>query len=82
MICLICREAGVQDGVTSIAFERGEMSFVVRNVPARVCSHCGEAYVDEIVAVRLLRGAEMLAHGEIYESSIEYDSLAWDHPFA
>jgi len=65
-LCLICRQAETVDGLTSVHFERGEMRFVVDNVPARVCLSCGEAYLEEQVAVRLLRDADaMSAAGEV-----------------
>jgi YgiT-type zinc finger domain-containing protein len=74
MICLICRQAELVDGVTSVAFERDEMRLVVNRVPARVCLSCGEAYVEEAVAVQLLRDAEaMSAAGEI-DGVMEYVS--------
>jgi len=63
MICLICREAEIGEGMTSVIFQRGEMHLQINNVPARVCPNCGEAYVEEAVAVRLLQSAQ-----EIYES--------------
>lgn len=66
MICLICRQAETVDGLTSVYFERREMRLVVNNVPARICPSCGDAYVDEQVAVSLLRGAEaMSAAGDV-----------------
>ena len=66
MICLICRQAETVDGLTSVHFERREMRLVVNHVPARVCPSCGEAYVEEQVAVSLLRGAdELSAAGEV-----------------
>jgi YgiT-type zinc finger domain-containing protein len=72
MICLICRQAELINGLTSVIFERGEMRLMVNNVPARLCPSCGEAYVDEDVAVRLLRDAEaMSAAGELDEV-VEY----------
>ena len=72
MICLICMQAEVVDGFTSVTFERGEMRLVVNNVPARVCPNCGEAYVEQAVAVQLLRdGEEMSAAGRI-EDVIDY----------
>jgi YgiT-type zinc finger domain-containing protein len=58
MICLLCRQAETVDGLTSVLFERGEMRLVVNNVPARVCPSCGEAYVDENVAVKVLQDAD------------------------
>ena len=63
MICLICREAEIAEGITSVIFQRGEMHLQINNVPARVCPSCGEAYVEEAIAVRLLQSAQ-----EIYES--------------
>jgi YgiT-type zinc finger domain-containing protein len=66
MICLICRQAETVDGLTSVRFERGEMKLTVKDVPARVCPSCGEAYVEEDVALRLLQQAEaMSAAGEM-----------------
>lgn len=66
MICLICRQAETFDSLTSVTFERDEMRLVVNNVPARVCPSCGEAYVEENVAVQLLREAdEVSAAGEV-----------------
>ena len=72
MICLICRQAETVDGLTSVHFEREEMRLVVNHVPARVCPSCGETYVEEQVAISLLREAEaMSAAGEV-DSVIEY----------
>ena len=48
------------DGLTSITLERDEIKLVVNHVPACVCRVCGEAYVNEDVAVRLLERAEWL----------------------
>jgi YgiT-type zinc finger domain-containing protein len=72
MICLICRQAAVVDGFTSVKFERGEMRIVVNNVPARVCPSCGEAYVDEEVAVQLLNDAEERSQAGIFVVECEY----------
>lgn len=73
MICLICRQAETLDGLTSIHFERGEMRLVVKDVPARVCPSCGEAYVEEQVAVRLLREAKAMSAAGETDAVIEYD---------
>ena len=65
MKCLICRQAETVDGFTSVTLERDEIKLVVNSVPARVCPSCGEAYVVEDVAVRLLERAEqMIEMGE------------------
>jgi len=63
--CLICRQAETVDGLTFLTLERDETKLVVNGVPARVCPGCGEAYVDEDVALRLLqRAGQMLEMGE------------------
>ena len=75
MICLLCRQAESVDGVTSVLFERGEMKLTVNHVPARVCPSCGEAYVEEDVALRLLQGAEELSAAGELDAVNEYNEL-------
>jgi YgiT-type zinc finger domain-containing protein len=72
MICLICRQAEIIGGLTSVSFQRGEMHLVINNVPARVCPSCGEAYVGEEVAVRLLRDAEVISRAGMLDVHSEY----------
>jgi YgiT-type zinc finger domain-containing protein len=72
MICLICRQAEIVDGPTSITLERGEMKFRVDHVPARICPSCGEAYVEEEVAVQLLQDAEDMSDAGILDVVREY----------
>ncbi len=54
MNCLICRQAEIIDGFTSITFEREEFRLLIHNVPAQICPNCGEAIVDEDVAMQLI----------------------------
>lgn len=61
MKCFICNQAETVAGRTSVLFERGHMSLTIKNVPARICPACGEAYVEESVAANLLRQAEQFA---------------------
>jgi len=72
VICLICRQAELVNEFTSITFERGEMRLVVNHVPARVCPSCGEAYVNEDVAMQLLQNAEEISAVGMIEAMIEY----------
>ena len=67
MNCLICRQAEIVDGFTSITFEREEFRLVVNHVPAQVCPNCGEALVDEDVAIRLLSEAEDVVGQGIFD---------------
>ncbi|HSJ87612.1 MAG TPA: YgiT-type zinc finger protein [Anaerolineales bacterium] len=75
MNCLMCQQAEIIDGQVRVLLKRDEMQLTVNQVPAQVCLSCGEAYVEEDVAVRLLHGAETFsAAGEI-DSSVEYSTL-------
>jgi YgiT-type zinc finger domain-containing protein len=77
MICLVCRQAETVDGLTHVHFERGEMRLVVKNVPARVCPSCGEAYVEENIAVRLLQEADKTYRTGILDETIYFSNI---HP--
>jgi YgiT-type zinc finger domain-containing protein len=72
MICLICRQAELVDGLTAVHFERDEMRLVVNNVPAQICPSCDEAYVTEEVTVQLLRQAQIMSEDGIREKDIKY----------
>jgi YgiT-type zinc finger domain-containing protein len=75
MICLICRQAETVDGRTSVKFERGEMKLTVNNVPARACPNCGEAYVDEDVAVKLLQEGEEKYQAGILDVVLDFNTV-------
>ena len=66
MNCIICRQAELIDGFTSILFERDEFRLLMRNVPAQVCPNCGEALVDEDVAAELLKKTE-----DVFEQGLQ-----------
>ncbi len=58
MKCVICKKGTTKQGVTTVTFERGGLTMIVKNVPAKVCSNCGEAYLDEKTSSKLLKDAE------------------------
>ena len=72
MICLICRQAELVNGLTSVTLERAEIRLTAKNVPAFICPSCGDACVSGDVAVRLLRSAERLVKTGVRESIYEY----------
>lgn len=61
MRCVVCKQADTRQGVTTVTLDRGDSTFVVREVPAQICPNCGEDYVNEKVAAELLRSAEELS---------------------
>ena len=72
MNCLICRQAETIDGFTSITFEREEFRLLINHVPAHICPSCGEAVVDEDVAIRLLSETEDVVNEGIFEGVRDY----------
>jgi YgiT-type zinc finger domain-containing protein len=61
MRCVICKHGETVPGHTTITLERDGLTLVVKNVPAQVCANCGEAYVSEQEAARILAEAEEIA---------------------
>lgn len=61
MMCVICKQAEVVPGTATVTLERDGMTLVVKHVAARVCPNCGEEYVDEDAALRVLDMAERAA---------------------
>ena len=58
MQCVICKHGETQPGRVTVTLERGATTLVFKNVTARVCANCGEAYVDETTTAELLAAAE------------------------
>ena len=52
--CGICKQGVVERGTTTATFETDGTTVVVRNVPADVCSACGEGSYDALTTERLL----------------------------
>ena len=65
MRCVICKHGEVQPGMTTVTLERDTLTLVVKGVPARVCSECGEEYVDDQVAIHLLALVEQAAQAGV-----------------
>jgi YgiT-type zinc finger domain-containing protein len=61
MRCVICKQAETRPGWATVTFERDGLTLVVKRVPAEVCPNCGEEYLDETAASRLLHTAEQAA---------------------
>lgn len=59
--CPICKHGSLLPGAVTVTLERGELTLVVKDVPARVCDICGEEFVNEEISVSLLHVAEASA---------------------
>ena len=62
MKCIICKKGSTKPGTTTITFERGCLTMVVKCVPAQVCPNCGVAYISEEITAKLLKDAEERAN--------------------
>jgi YgiT-type zinc finger domain-containing protein len=72
MKCVICKTGEVKPGTTSFSVERGEMTLVLKRVPARVCDQCGEAYVDEATTRRIEEIAERVQEAGVQVAVQDY----------
>jgi YgiT-type zinc finger domain-containing protein len=61
MTCVVRNEGETRPGTSTVVLQRGGVTGVINDVPARVCASCGEEYVDESVAERVLAAAEASA---------------------
>jgi YgiT-type zinc finger domain-containing protein len=61
MMCAICRQGETRPGTTTVTLERGELTFVAKDVPAMVCGNCGEEYLDAATTEQVLRMADEAA---------------------
>ena len=69
MSCAVAARVRLAATVTLV---RGELTVVVKRVPAQVCANCGEAYVDEATTSRLLRAVEEAARAGVQVEVREY----------
>lgn len=72
MICVICKQAELVPGTATVTLERDSLPLVVKHAAARVCPNCGEEYVDEDAAVRVLDMAERAAQAGVLVDVREY----------
>jgi hypothetical protein len=52
------------------------MRLLVKNIPARVCPGCGEAFLEEQVTEKLLRAAGEISQVRQLDVEVEWSHLA------
>ncbi len=68
MRCFVCKNGTVRPGRITYVVERDGHVVVIRDVPAEVCSQCGEEYFGSETAQALYDQAERIfAHGSDVE---------------
>ncbi len=53
MICVICKNGETEPGVTTLTLEQDSTIIFIRDIPAKVCNNCGEAYIDSQTVAHL-----------------------------
>jgi YgiT-type zinc finger domain-containing protein len=66
--CVICKRGETRAGKTTVTLERAGTTLVVKNVPAKICDNCGEAYVDQEITHQLLKTAD-----EAFRAGVQVD---------
>ena len=72
MKCVICKHGETRPGTATLTFTRDGATVVIKGAPASVCANCGEEYVDEATASRLLRTAEEASRAGVQVDVREY----------
>lgn len=57
MNCVICKHGTTEAGKVTVTLNRGSTVVVFKEVPAQVCSNCGEYYLSEEVTKKLMARA-------------------------
>lgn len=58
MKCVICKQGETQPGMTTVTLTRGEVTLVIKNVPADICDNCGEYYLCDEISRKVMALAE------------------------
>ncbi|MFA7419082.1 MAG: type II toxin-antitoxin system MqsA family antitoxin [Melioribacteraceae bacterium] len=68
MKCSICKNGETEKKAASISINKGDSFFIYKNVPAEVCTNCGEQFFDESVTTNiLLTASESAKKGTILD---------------
>ena len=46
MRCIVCKNGSTEPGLVTVTVDKRTTVVVIRDVPANVCSTCGEEYID------------------------------------
>ena len=72
MKCVICKKGETKAGTATVTLDKNGTTLVFKGVPARVCTNCGEEYVDEEIAASLLKSATEAARSGIQVEIRQY----------
>ena len=58
MKCVVCKGGETSPGLATVVLTRDSTTVVLRDVPAEICSDCGEYYLSEEMSRQVLERAE------------------------
>ncbi len=58
MKCPICKTGETKPGFVTVTLNKNNTTVVIKEVPADVCTNCGEYYLSEVMTDDLLTRAE------------------------
>lgn len=58
MRCVLCKQGETKSGTVTVALLRGDTTVIIKGVPAEICENCGEYYLADDIAGRVLSMAE------------------------
>jgi len=61
--CIICKTGETKPGHANVVLQRGEVTVVLKQVPADVCDNCGEYYLANDVAQQTFEIADAAVSG-------------------
>ena len=83
MQCVFCKTGQTVEDKTLVTLQRGAAIIIIKEVPAEVCSNCGEAYLSATANQKVLNLAEDAvekgAELEIIRYPDTYKELVWDN---
>ena len=68
MKCLVCKHNRFKKGTTLLPIERGKAILLITDIPAHVCTNCGEPYLDEETAQDVQALANERLSGEVSDT--------------
>lgn len=65
MRCVLCKLGETSPGLVTVTLQRGDTTVIIKGVPAEVCENCGEYYLQDDIAKRVLAMAEDAAKNNV-----------------
>lgn len=72
MLCTICKNGEMKDGLVTVTLQRDESVIIIKKVPAKVCENCEEYTLSEDVSRRILQIAENAVQNNAEVEILQY----------